>query len=171
VPFDSWESSNQTTYGTAGNNSTVDSSDGWRTRVNGSLSGSWTTVRSTQYNASNSTGCLRWMADGDRLQRSVQQLDIGHQSSYDTAGNNTTVDSSDGWRTRVNGPERELDDRHSDPVQRQQLDRDETDGWTNTVYAGPYTTWTSVTQAIYETAGNNSTVDSTDGWRTRSTDH
>lgn len=149
-------------------NTTVDQTDGFRTRVNGSLSSSWTTVTAAQYNASNSTGDS---TDGWRVTQAYSSpYDTWFgttQATYDTPGNNSTVDSSDGWRTRQTATSTSWSTVTAAQYNASNSTSDETDGWSNQVYSSPFSTWTSTTQATYETAGNNSTADSTDGWRTR----
>jgi hypothetical protein len=165
APFDTWTGTTQTIYDTAGNNSTTDASDGWRTRVNGSLSGSWTTVTLAQYNASNTTtdNSDGWTAT-NTYTAPFDTWEASTQAAYDPA--NTTVDSTDGWRTRQTVTSTAWTDVTAAQYNASNSTSDATDGWqTYTAYTAPYDTWTSTTSAIYDPA--NTTVDSSDGWRTR----
>ncbi|HEX2783439.1 MAG TPA: hypothetical protein VHN36_07620 [Ilumatobacteraceae bacterium] len=201
----SWTTSNAATYFTAGNNSTPDSTDGWRVRItgtlgptyvttnmtqatydttnttvdasdgfrarlNGSLSGSWTTVTLAQYNASNTTPAPD-QSDGWRATKTYTSpfdtWEASTQAAYDPA--NTTVDSSDGWRTRQTAASTAWSNVTLAQYNASNSTSDATDGWqvTGPIYSAPYDTWTSTTQAAYDPA--NTTVDSSDGWRTRQT--
>ncbi|MEY2582539.1 MAG: hypothetical protein QOE09_2388 [Ilumatobacteraceae bacterium] len=170
APFDTWSSVTQATYDTAGNNSTIDSSDGWRTRQT-SPSSSWNTTTAAQYNASNST------ADSSDGWQAITQYSTPYsawepstQATYDTSGNNSTVDSSDGWRTRQTSPSTSWITVTTAQYNASNSTADASDGWQmGTDYSAPFSTWTSTTSTLYDTPGNNSTVDSSDGWRTRQT--
>jgi hypothetical protein len=163
----SWTSSSpsmtQTTHDKT--NTTVDSTDGFRTRVNGSLSGSWTTVTAAQYTASNST------ADStDGWRRVVDSWSGVTQALYETAGNNSTPDESDGWRTRQTATSTSWTTVTAAQYNGSNTTTDATDGWQSIqVFSSPYDTWFPTTQALYETAGNNSVAGETDHWRTRQT--
>ena len=77
-PFDTWESTTQATYGTAGNNSVPAETDGWRTRQT-AASTSWTNVTTAEYDASNTTGrCDRRLADRQGLHVAVQHVGSNH---------------------------------------------------------------------------------------------
>ena len=171
APFDTFESTTQALYETAGNNSVAAETDGWRTRQT-AASTSWTNMTLAQYNASNLTPSDA--TDGwQELKFYSSPYDSWEsttQATYDTAGNNSVAAATDGWRTRQTATSTSWTTVTTAQYNASNLTADATDGWQPaTIYSAPYDTWSSTTQATYDTAGNNSTVDSSDGWRTRQT--
>ena len=105
----------------AGNNSTADDSDGWRTRQTAAEHAPGPTVTQTQYNASNTTAdASRWLAGHQRLLIAVRQLgehDTGHlrdsQQQHEHRARRRLAHHRRRTPTHV-------DRRHPDAVQRQQ---------------------------------------------------
>ncbi len=118
-PYDFWETATQTAYNTG--NTTSASTDGWKTIVTGSAT-SWTSITSSDYNLSNTTASDA--TDGFQIvnlySSPFSSWENSTQAAYDPA--NTTVDSSDGWRTTTSGSRHALDNRDGSSVQRQQHD-------------------------------------------------
>jgi hypothetical protein len=168
-PYNTWESTTQATYGTAGNNSVAAETDGWRTRQT-ATSTSWTSVTAAEYNASNLTtsdGTDGWQI-GKAYTSPYDTWEATTQAIYGTAGNNSVAAATDGWRTRETSPSTtwvnvsttEYNASNTTPS-------DSTDGWQSTLQAGGTSVWQATTQLAYEAPGANTTSASTDGWRTQ----
>jgi prepilin-type N-terminal cleavage/methylation domain-containing protein len=161
----SWTSTSWSTY--RSNNTTPDSTDGWRTRVTGTL-GSWTSIsNSSQYYNTNLTADS---SDGYRsrvsggLSSTWTNVTLGQ---YNT--NNTTADSTDGWRlNKVYSSPYTLWESVTESayVTGNSVPAD-TDGWRTRVNGGLSTGWTSVSSALF--GESNLTSDDSDGWRQEGT--
>ncbi|MEP7045127.1 MAG: hypothetical protein ABI949_00530, partial [Ilumatobacteraceae bacterium] len=162
APYDTWVTTTQALYETAGNNSTADSSDGWRTTEN-VASTSWTTVTAAQYNASNTTADATdgWQTT-NIYTAPFDTWEPTTQAVYDTAGNNSTSDSTDGWRTRLSGSSSSWTTISAALYGASNTTADSSDGFRSNT-SGTSTSWVDVAQAEYD--ASNTTSDSTDGWK------
>jgi prepilin-type N-terminal cleavage/methylation domain-containing protein len=157
----SWSSTSWNTY--RSNNSTPDSTDGWRTRVTGTP-GNWTSMSSTtQFYATNVTNDS---TDGYRAQLSgglsSNWTDIT-TAQYSTS--NVTADSSDGWRmNRVySSPFTGWETVTAAVYESGNTSPGDADGWRTRVNGSLSTSWTTSTSSLY--SESNTTADSSDGWR------
>ncbi len=161
-PYSLWETATQTAYNTG--NTASGSADGWQTIVTGSAT-SWTSITSSDYNLSNTTASDA--TDGFQtvnLNTSPFSLwQNSTQAAYDPA--NTTVDSSDGWRTTTSGSATSWATVTAAQYNASNTTTDATDGWQIVkTYSSPFVTWETTTQGTYNS--NNSTSDESDGYRT-----
>ncbi len=159
----SWSSQSASNY--FANNTTPDSTDGWRVTVNGAL-GSWTstspTMTQANYDATNTTADS---LDGFRT-RLNGSLSAGWTTvtAAEYNASNSTLDSGDGWRaTNVySSPFDTWESTTQSTYGTSNTTVDSTDGW-RTRQTAPSTSWTSVTSAEY--TASNTTADATDGWQ------
>ncbi|MGD9996369.1 MAG: VWA domain-containing protein [Ilumatobacteraceae bacterium] len=150
----SWSSTTWSTY--AANNTTPDSSDGWRTNITGSLGNSWTGITAAQYLASNSNNGT---SDGFRaVDGGGSQNPWTDVTEAQYNASNTNSWSSDGWRTTTNWT-----DISKSAYDAANTTSGESDGYRTTL-SGSVSSWTSVPVSEYN--ASNTTSDSSDGWRT-----
>ena len=149
---------------TTAGNTTSASTDGWKTIVTGSAT-SWTSITLADYNLNNTTGrrnrrlpdrqrvliAVRLLGDGDAggLQHRQHHVGLDRRLEDDRHRLGHIVDLDHIWPTTTSATPR----------------TDATDGFqTVNVYTSPFSLWENSTQAAYDPA--NTTVDSSDGWRT-----
>ena len=165
APYDLWQATTQAAYDAG--NSTTDSTDGWRNKLTGSAT-SWASITSTIYNKNNTTAdatdgyqIANVFSSPYSLWQTVTKAvyDAGNTTSANTDGYQTTTTGTPSSWTSITSAEYNLSNTTAN---------DGTDGYQNAnVFTSPYSLWLATTQSAYDTA--NTTVDSSDGWRTRQT--
>ena len=159
-PFSLWQNVTQAVYNAG--NTTSATTDGYKTITSGTPS-SWVSITSTEYNLSNTTASDG--TDGYQIANVTTApftlWQASTQAAYDPA--NTTVDSSDGWRTRQTSQSTTWTSVTQAQYDASNSTSDNTDGWQiGKAYTSPYTNWEASTQALYNAGvGGNPT-----GWRT-----
>src|SRR4051812_14611637 len=163
TPFDQWETSTQAAFLAGNTNNTT--ADGWRTTASGTAT-TWTDVTTTQYNNANTTADATdgWQ-NGPSYSAPFSSWAPTTAAVYDAG--NTNNGSSDGFRVSVSGTATSWSTVTQTQYNNSNTTADASDGWqVVNVYSSPFDSWENTTQAIYETAGNNSSSASTDGWKT-----
>ena len=166
TPFDQWETSTQSAFLSGNSNNTE--ADGWRTSASGTAT-AWTDVTSTQYNNANITADATdgWQ-NGPSYTSPFSSWSTTTAAIYDAG--NTNNGSTDGYRVSVSGTATAWSDVTQTQYNNSNTTADASDGWqTYNIYSSPFDSWENTTQAIYETAGNNSSSGTSDGWRTTTT--
>lgn len=155
-----WSGVSWNTY--RSNNSTPDSTDGWRTRITGALA-SWSSISDTQYYATNATTDS---TDGyrTRVNGSLStSWTVVTQPQYNSS--NTTADSIDGWRQVKNyaSPYSFWESVTESAYESGNTVSASTDGWRTRVNGSLSTGWTPVSSSLF--TESNTTADDSDGWR------
>jgi hypothetical protein len=153
----SWTTTDRTTW--LANNTTPDSTDGWRTSITGSISNNasrWTTITQSQFFAANVSTAT---SDGFRytLSGASQSPWVSvTQAQYNS--NNTSSGSSDGWRITTGGwiTTTEATYNASNTIAA------DTDGG-RTITSGSASSWIAVTKALYDKS--NTVGTDADGWK------
>ena len=166
TPFDQWETSTQAAFLAGNTNNTT--ADGWRTTASGTAT-TWTDVTTTQYNNANTTADATdgWQ-NGPSYTAPFSSWATTTAAVYDAG--NTNNSSTDGFRVSVSGTATSWSTVTQTQYNNSNTTADASDGWqVINVYSSPFDSWENTTQAIYETAGNNSSSATTDGWKTMTT--
>ncbi|MBK5331891.1 MAG: VWA domain-containing protein [Ilumatobacteraceae bacterium] len=161
-----WTTITQDQYDKANINNNDSGNDGFRMRLNGSLSGTWNTVTLAEYLASNTTtdSSDGWQMISQSYTAPYDSWESVSENTYNT--NNSTSASTDGWRTTYPGGGSWVGGYSLTSFNKSNITpSDSTDGWQiANVASSPYTLWQNTTQAIYDTNNVNNTA--TDGYQT-----